>query len=65
MQATRLFMAVRPGITLQGNKEEEMREMAKGADAFTGGSIKSSPITGKITDSAPGLHYCQVFHRCG
>ncbi|MDA8125963.1 MAG: NAD(P)-dependent oxidoreductase [Deltaproteobacteria bacterium] len=41
--------------TPQGNSEEEMCSIAKNADALTGGSIKSSPITGKIMDSAPNL----------
>ena len=41
--------------TPQGDNEDEMCEMAKGADALTGGTIKSSPITGKIMDSAPEL----------
>jgi D-3-phosphoglycerate dehydrogenase / 2-oxoglutarate reductase len=42
-------------LTPQGDNESEMCEMAKGADAFTGGTIRSSPITGKIMESAPGL----------
>jgi phosphoglycerate dehydrogenase-like enzyme len=41
--------------TPQGNNEDEMISMAKGADALTGGSIKSSPITARIMDSAPDL----------
>lgn len=41
--------------TPQGDNEDEMCEMARGADALTGGSIKSSPITAKIMDSAPKL----------
>jgi D-3-phosphoglycerate dehydrogenase len=41
--------------TPQGDNEDQMCEMAKGADAFTGGSIRSSPITAKIMDSAPEL----------
>jgi phosphoglycerate dehydrogenase-like enzyme len=41
--------------TPQGDNEDEMCEMAKGADALTGGSIRSSPITGKIMESAPKL----------
>ena len=35
--------------------------MAKGADALTGGSIRSSPITGKIMDSAPEL---RIIAKC-
>ena len=42
-------------LTPQGDNEDEMCAMAKGADALAGGSIKSSPITGKIMDSAPEL----------
>jgi phosphoglycerate dehydrogenase-like enzyme len=42
-------------LTPQGNNEEEMCKMASGTDALTGGSIRSSPITGKIMDSAPEL----------
>ena len=41
--------------TPQGNSEDEMCKIAKDADALTGGSIKSSPITGRIMDSAPNL----------
>jgi len=41
--------------TPQGDNEDQMCEMAKGADALSGGSIKSSPITGKIMDSSPEL----------
>ena len=41
--------------TPQGDNEDQMCQMAKGADALTGGSIKSSPITGKIMESAPEL----------
>ena len=47
--------------TPQGDNEEEMCEMAKGSFALTGGSIKSSPITGKIMDSAPDL---RVIAKC-
>lgn len=36
----------------QGNNEEEMMEMAKGAVAMMGTSIRSSPITGRIMDAA-------------
>lgn len=36
----------------QGDNEEEMMEMAKGAVAMMGTSIRSSPITGKIMDAA-------------
>jgi len=41
--------------TPQGDNEDEMCQMAKDADALTGGTIKSSPITGRIMDSAPEL----------
>jgi len=41
--------------TPQGDNEEEMCAMAKDADALTGTSIRSSPITGKIMESAPDL----------
>ena len=47
--------------TPQGDNEDEMCEMAKGADALTGGSIKSSPITGKIMDSSPEL---RIIAKC-
>jgi len=47
--------------TPQGDNEDEMCEMAKGADALTGGSIKSSPITGRIMDSAPEL---RIIAKC-
>jgi D-3-phosphoglycerate dehydrogenase / 2-oxoglutarate reductase len=47
--------------TPQGDNEDEMSEMANGADALTGGSIKSSPITGKIMDSAPEL---RIIAKC-
>ena len=47
--------------TPQGDSEDEMCEMAKGADALTGGSIKSSPITGKIMDSSPNL---RIIAKC-
>lgn len=36
----------------QGNNEDEMVEMAKGAVAMLGTSIRSSPITGRIMDAA-------------
>jgi len=42
-------------LTPQGENEDEMCEMAKDADALTGGSIKSSPVTGRIMESAPAL----------
>jgi phosphoglycerate dehydrogenase-like enzyme len=42
-------------LTPQGDNEDEMCKMAKGADALTGGTIRSSPITGKIMKSAPEL----------
>jgi D-3-phosphoglycerate dehydrogenase len=41
--------------TPQGDNENQMCAMAKGAHALTGGSIKSSPITRKIMESAPEL----------
>jgi glyoxylate reductase len=47
--------------TPQGDNEDQMCEMAKGADALTGGSIRSSPITGKIMDSAPEL---RIIAKC-
>jgi D-3-phosphoglycerate dehydrogenase len=36
----------------QGNNEDEMIEMAKGAVAMMGTSIRSSPISGRIMDAA-------------
>jgi phosphoglycerate dehydrogenase-like enzyme len=45
----------------QGDNEAEMCEMAEGADALTGGSIRSSPITAKIMDSAPEL---RIIAKC-
>jgi phosphoglycerate dehydrogenase-like enzyme len=47
--------------TPQGDNEEQMCAIAKGADALTGGSIKSSPITGRIMDSAPNL---RIIAKC-
>jgi D-3-phosphoglycerate dehydrogenase / 2-oxoglutarate reductase len=47
--------------TPQGDNEDEMCGMARGADALTGGSIKSSPITGKIMDSSPEL---RIIAKC-
>jgi phosphoglycerate dehydrogenase-like enzyme len=47
--------------TPQGNNEEQMCAIAKDADALTGGSIKSSPITGRIMDSAPNL---RIIAKC-
>jgi len=41
--------------TPHGNNEDQMCELAKGCDALTGGSIKSSPITGKVMDASPNL----------
>jgi phosphoglycerate dehydrogenase-like enzyme len=41
--------------TPQGADEDEMCQMARGAAAFTGGSIRSSPITGRIMDAAAEL----------
>jgi len=48
-------------LTPQGDNEDEMCAMAKVADALTGGSIKSSPITGKIMDCAPQL---RIIAKC-
>jgi phosphoglycerate dehydrogenase-like enzyme len=48
-------------LTPQGNNEEEMCKMANGTVALTGASIKSSPITGKIMDSAPEL---RIIAKC-
>ncbi|MDP2644886.1 MAG: NAD(P)-dependent oxidoreductase [Desulfobacterales bacterium] len=42
-------------LTPQGNSEDEMCIMARDADALTGASIRSSPITGKVMESAPNL----------
>ena len=42
-------------LTPQGNNEDEMCEMAKGADALTGGTIRSTPISARIMKSAPEL----------
>lgn len=39
----------------QGDNEDEMCKMAKGSDALTGSSIRSSPITGKVMEGAPEL----------
>jgi phosphoglycerate dehydrogenase-like enzyme len=47
--------------TPQDDNEDEMCEMAKGADALTGGTINSSPITGKIMDSSPEL---RIIAKC-
>lgn len=41
--------------TPQGDNEGNMCAMAKGVDALTGTSIRSSPITAKIMESAPDL----------
>lgn len=41
--------------TPQGNNEDEMCQMARGANALCGSSIRSCPITAKIMDSAPDL----------
>jgi phosphoglycerate dehydrogenase-like enzyme len=41
--------------TPQGDNEADMVTMAKDADALTGSSIRSSPITARIMDSAPNL----------
>jgi len=41
--------------TPMGNNEDDMCEMAKGADALSGTSIRSSPITARIMASAPEL----------
>jgi len=46
----------------QGNNEEEMMEMAKGASAMMGTSIRSCPITTKIMEAAgPNL---RVISKC-
>jgi glyoxylate reductase len=47
--------------TAQGHNEDEMCQMASGAAAFTGGSIRHSPITGRLMDSAPGL---RIIAKC-
>jgi phosphoglycerate dehydrogenase-like enzyme len=47
--------------TAEGGSEDEMCEMARGAAAFTGGSIRRSPITGRVMDSAPEL---RVISKC-
>ncbi len=47
--------------TPMGDNETEMCNMAQGAQALTGGSIKSSPITGAIMDSAPDL---RIIAKC-
>jgi len=41
--------------TPQGDNEADRVAMAKDADALTGTSIRSSPITAKIMDGAPNL----------
>jgi D-3-phosphoglycerate dehydrogenase / 2-oxoglutarate reductase len=41
--------------TDQGGNEDEMCQMARGAVALAGGSIRNSPITGRIMDCAPEL----------
>jgi len=41
--------------TPMGNNEEEMIEMADGAEALLGTSIRSSPITRKIMEASPNL----------
>jgi phosphoglycerate dehydrogenase-like enzyme len=41
--------------TVQDGNEDEMCQTAGGAAAFAGGSIRSSPVTGRIMDSAPEL----------
>ena len=47
--------------TAQGDNEDEMCQMARGAAAFTGGSIRRSPITGRMMDSAPAL---RIIAKC-
>jgi len=42
-------------LTPQGNNEDEMCEMAKGADALTGGTIRSTPISARIMKITPEL----------
>jgi phosphoglycerate dehydrogenase-like enzyme len=41
--------------TPQGNSEPEMVEMARGADALMGTSIRSTPITRTVMEAAPDL----------
>jgi phosphoglycerate dehydrogenase-like enzyme len=41
--------------TPQGDNEDDMCSMAQNADALTGSSIRSSPITAKIMREAPNL----------
>ena len=41
--------------TPQGNNEDDMCAMAQNADALTGSSIRSSPITARIMEGAPNL----------
>jgi phosphoglycerate dehydrogenase-like enzyme len=41
--------------TPQGDNEREMMDLARGADALTGTSIRSSPITRNIMLAAPDL----------
>lgn len=41
--------------TPEGNSENEVYDMAKDADALTGTSIRSSPISKKIISNAPNL----------
>lgn len=41
--------------TAEGGSEDEMCEMARGAAAFTGGSIRRRPISARVMDCAPDL----------
>jgi D-3-phosphoglycerate dehydrogenase len=41
--------------TPKGNNEDEMIQLAAGADALAGTSIRSSPITRRIMESSPNL----------
>jgi len=47
--------------TPQGDNEADMCAMASNADALTGSSIRSSPITSRIMDSAPEL---RIIAKC-
>ena len=47
--------------TPQGNNEKEMIDLAKGAVALLGTSIRSSPITRSILKANPNLFYAYRF----
>jgi phosphoglycerate dehydrogenase-like enzyme len=47
--------------TAEGGSEDAMCELARGAAAFTGGSIRRSPITARMMDCAPEL---RVVAKC-